>query len=631
MLIIEITQPLKAHLCCLYIPPSRPESYMLEVLHIFNSLPRNTFLLINGDLNCPDIDWDTLSGSSHLNSALCDTLFELGLTQIIREPTHTHGNILDLLVTNQPEQISELLIDKHTCSSTSDHHLITYTIKLKPQNVKKYKTLPQSILLHSKADFASISNYIDRQNLTNQIRHQPITDAWNTFLSTLTTACDLYTPSIRPTTCKSPKWFTPDIKHQINQIRSLRRRIKKNPVPSRLSKLTRMETKLNHTIHSAKLSYETNLACSNSPQSKKLLYNYLNDLSKHNTTPQTIFHNDIPTSCPSSKAEVFNNYFNSVFTRSNYTLPGMEDLPSPPSNQISSISTNQTEVCTILLNLNANKAMGNDGISPHTLKHCAYSLAPALTILFNKCFEHSTIPTEWKIQRIQPIFKSGSKSIVSNYRPISILSVISKTFEQIVHKKIIEFIESIITPAQFGFLRNRSCLTQLLTSYAKTVQSIEDKRTCDTIYLDFSKAFDCIPHNELLLKLWTIGITGPLWLLIHNYLQNRLHFVSIDGAKSSLLPVISGVPQGGVLGPLLFLIYINDLPSVVNHSSIYLFADDSKLLQSITSQESTSDLQSDIDAVITWCKKWKLSLNPHKCSHINFNLSISHKHPQLSM
>ena len=254
----------------------------------------------------------------------------------------------------------------------------------------------------------------------------------------------------------------------------------------------------------------------------------------------------------------------------------MEDLPSPPSNQISSISTNQTEVCTILLNLNANKAMGNDGISPHTLKHCAYSLAPALTILFNKCFEHSTIPTEWKIHRIQPIFKSGSKSIVSNYRPISILSVISKTFEQIVHKKIIEFIESIITPAQFGFLRNRSCLTQLLTSYAKTVQSIEDKRACDTIYLDFSKAFDCIPHNELLLKLWTIGITGPLWLLIHNYLQNRHHFVSIDGAKSSLLPVISGVPQGGVLGPLLFLIYINDLSSVVNHSSIYLFADDSK-------------------------------------------------------
>jgi hypothetical protein len=197
--------------------------------------------------------------SINLNSALCDTLFELGLTQIIREPTHTHGNILDLLVTNQPEQISELLIDKHTCSSTSDHHLITYTIKLKPQNVKKYKTLPQSILLHSKADFASISNYIDRQNLTNQIRHQPITDAWNTFLSTLTTACDLYTPTIRPTTCKSPKWFTPDIKHQINQIRSLCRCIKKKTVQTRLSRLTHMETKLKHSIHSAKLSYETNL------------------------------------------------------------------------------------------------------------------------------------------------------------------------------------------------------------------------------------------------------------------------------------------------------------------------------------------------------------------------------------
>ena len=158
------------------------------------------------------------------------------------------------------------------------------------------------------------------------------------------------------------------------------------------------------------------------------------------------------------------------------------------------------------------------------------------------------------------------------------------------------------------------------------MQAIEDKHSCDTIYLNFSKAFDSFLHNEFLLKLWTIGVTGPLWLLIHNYLQDRQHFVSIDGAKSSLLPVISRVPQGGVLGPLLFLIYVNDLPSVVNHSSIYLFADDLKLLQSITSQDNI-DLQSDIDAVIAWCKKWKLTSNPHKCSLIQFNLSNTPGNP----
>ena len=199
----------------------------------------------------------------------------------------------------------------------------------------------------------------------------------------------------------------------------------------------------------------------------------------------------------------------------------------------------------------------------------------------------------------------------------------SKVLESIIYAKVIPFIYPQLNECQFGFLQNRSCLTQLLSSFSQIYDSLENKNHCDVIYLDFKKAFDSVPHNELLFKLWHVGITGPLWLWFKNYLTSRSHFVLLDFVSSDVhvLPVLSGVPQGSVLGPLLFLIYVNDIPDSVPHSSAYLFADDTKVLKSIQSFNDSLDLQRDIDSLVEWCREWKLSLNEIKCAAVRYSLS----------
>ena len=206
---------------------------------------------------------------------------------------------------------------------------------------------------------------------------------------------------------------------------------------------------------------------------------------------------------------------------------------------------------------------------------------------------------------------------------ISLLSITSKVLESIIYSKTIAFVHPKISKHQFGFLRHRSCTTQLLSPYADIFNLIEKGNTADTIFLDFRKAFDSVPHPELLYKLWQIGITGDLWQFFRCYLSNRHHYVEINKVPSSELPVISGVPQGSILGPLLFLIYINDLPSCIQYSTPYLFADDSKLIYAI-SKFNTNHLQSDINSINQWCNTWKLVINPSKCATCPHQFLLNH-------
>ena len=232
----------------------------------------------------------------------------------------------------------------------------------------------------------------------------------------------------------------------------------------------------------------------------------------------------------------------------------------------------------------------------------------------------STLPREWKIHKIAPLPKKGDLSCVNNYRPISLLCIISKILESIIYKKIISFIRPKLSKTQFGFTKGKSCLSQLLTIFSTINQAADSKNSVDVMYLDFKKAFDSVPHEQLLFKLWQVGIIGPLWKWFRCYLTNRLHYVTIDGYQSSTLPVTSGVPQGSILGPLLFLIYINDLPSCINYSHCLLFADDAKIFQIVTSSHDQLLLQIDLHEIEQWCSTWNLQLNPSKCHVLKFML-----------
>ena len=221
-----------------------------------------------------------------------------------------------------------------------------------------------------------------------------------------------------------------------------------------------------------------------------------------------------------------------------------------------------------------------------------------------------------------PIFKKGNRSSAVNYRPISLTSILCKLCEHIVHSTISTHLDcnSILTNAQHGFRKRRSCETQLLLTLDDLAKGLDDKSQTDMILLDFSKAFDKVPHQRLLLKVSHCGISGSVLAWIEDFLHGRTQRVVLDGQSSSVAPVTSGVPQGSVLGPLLFLIYINDLPDSVASSTVRLFADDTVLYRRISSPADASNLQYDLDALQAWEATWMMEFNPAKCQLLRVTL-----------
>lgn len=238
-----------------------------------------------------------------------------------------------------------------------------------------------------------------------------------------------------------------------------------------------------------------------------------------------------------------------------------------------------------------------------------------LTLIVQESINSGKIPTVWKEARGTPLFKKGEKSNPGNYRPVSLTSIVCKCMEKIVRSSVVEHLitNNLISNAQFGS-NGRSCVLQLLDDMEDWSSYVEEDESWDTIYLDFAKAFDSVPHQRLLRKVSAYGIKGQLLSRIKDFLTERRQYVSVKGEVSSWKNVISGVPQGSVLGPILFIIYINDLPGVIR-STVKIFADDTK----IYNKDSTSDiLQQDLDAFFVWSKLWQLCFNVDKCKTIDF-------------
>jgi hypothetical protein len=272
-------------------------------------------------------------------------------------------------------------------------------------------------------------------------------------------------------------------------------------------------------------------------------------------------------------------------------------------------------VLNLLQKLNPNKASGPDNISPRLLKELAEEVTPMLTKIFQATLEHGTVPKQWTNANVSPIFKKADRSKAANYRPVSLTSVSCKLLEHIILSSIMKHLEgnSLLSDSQHGFRQRRSCETQLVTFVQELVTSLSKGGQVDVIIMDFAKAFDKVPHNQLLGKLHHLGIQGLTLNWIKAFLDNRTQSVIVDGEMSDSAVVTSGVPQGSVLGPILFLCYINDLPDQVS-SSCRLFADDSIVYRKIDKPEDSVTLQQDLDALVAWEAKWGMSFHPDKCT-----------------
>ena len=282
------------------------------------------------------------------------------------------------------------------------------------------------------------------------------------------------------------------------------------------------------------------------------------------------------------------------------------------------------------------------------LKECAAELAPSITQLFNFSLAHGKLPSVWKSANVVPNHKSGERTLAENYRPVSLTSILVKSLERIVHKHVVKFLthHRLLSESQHGFREARSCVTQLLQLLHSWYSSLEKGDSVDVFFLDFAKAFDRVSHHHLLYKLQCYGIQGQLFSWFHDYLSDRTQRVIIGGHSSEWMEVTSGVPQGSILGPFLFLLYINDFPLSVSCNT-ELFADDSVLYRKITTEDDCVKFQDDLLSAASWCDLWKVTLKSEKCKSLhvtkskcplvhqyvlnNDNLSIVNKHKHLGI
>ena len=281
---------------------------------------------------------------------------------------------------------------------------------------------------------------------------------------------------------------------------------------------------------------------------------------------------------------------------------------------LSDISISEEEVVHHLWNLDPSKSPGPDNIPGLILKPCSTVIAPSLCSQFNHSLKTGTLPTEWKSANVTPVHKKNKKEPASNYRPISLLPLISKVLERCVCYRFYDHLHEIINKAQYGFIHSRSCVLQLLTTLHHVGQLLDNNVQTDIIFLDFAKAFDSVDHIILLKKLKSYGISGNMYNWFTDYLHGRKQRVVVDGVASGWSQVTSGVPQGSILGPMLFVLFINDLPDIFPPpTSTGLYADDTKLYNAIKSSHDCDHLQQALSCADDWSKQSNIVFNVSKC------------------
>ena len=329
--------------------------------------------------------------------------------------------------------------------------------------------------------------------------------------------------------------------------------------------------------------------------------------------PGTLRHSD------EEKADILQSQFCSVFTREpEGEIPQLEPRIW---ERLERLVITHEWVLKALMKTNITKSCGPDELHHRMLKELAVELAAPLTQLFNQSLFLGEVPEEWKMANVSPTFKKGSRKVAANYRPVSLISISCKIMEAAVRETILTHLKrnSLLSTRQFVFLGGRSTILQLLTFLDKCVDAISRGNVTDVVYLDFQKAFDTVPHKRLMVKLQAYGISGVILNWINAFLDGRTQRVIVNGIASRKEVVLSGVPQGSVLGPLLFVLYINDLPdTLVSHCM--MFADDTKSFRDITDVVDMNMLQNDLHLMEKWSKTWLLQFHPGKCVVISVGI-----------
>ena len=570
--------------------------------------------LLTGDLNLDSVDWASQSTPNLIHRKFLDTFDDIGLTQIIEEPTHNKGRILDLVLTNNSNIINSVNVLDQNEFIKSDHKAITFSVKLRTPRLKQKK---RKLYNFSKANWDDLNLDLSRINWDFILAYHEPESAWNIFKSILKRSCDKHIPTIVTQAKDQPPWFDSEVHKLCLKKEKYRKLFKNSDSPVHEKKFKDCRKKVKSLI---KDKMRSNFQDEAGPETiSKKFWSYVKFTSKSTRIPETVSYSGKFRSKPADKADLFNQFFFNQFSDSS-----KYDIDINFRNDTSyNYKIDFREVRKLLKSLNQNKSMGPDGISGRVLKMCAGSLAYPITYIYNLSFASGILPSQWKVANIVPIHKKGDKSLVENYRPISLTCIVMKVFEKCIRNELMNRCRDKLHPSQHGFLPGKSCMTQMIPFTNDLSVSLNNNDRTDIIYFDFSKAFDSVNHDIILMKLkYEFKIDGILLKFIKEYLHNRKQSVILGDASSNQLEVLSGVPQGSILGPLLFVLFINDIHSVISPGTkCALYADDTKIWRTIMTESDCLALQNDITALDNWSKTNLMKFHPFKCKV----LSVTHK------
>ena len=590
-----------------------------SVSHI-KSLARNSdsvTINVAGDFNLGDIDWhDESVPPGSVNKQACevfiDTLHDHHLTQLQKEPSR-EDRVLDLICSNKPSLAKCVT----TTPGISDHLAVVCDNNITPAYHKK---APRTVYMFSKANWGKMREAAKTfaASFITHLDQFSVDENWVRFKDHILSSVKAHVPSKTASRRQHLPWLTPELKRKTRRKHRMYRRARRNGNPGKMAEYKRFQRQTAKDIKRAKSSFVRDHICGKIGEGDtKPFWKFIKAQRQESVGIPPLKHRGSLYTDAKSKAAILLGEFKSVFSR--------EDTSSIPwlgpnrsvKGTIPPLLIQSPGVQKLLSKLNPSKSSGPDGIAGRVLRELACELAPALTALFTQTLQQGTVPREWREAIISPIFKKGDVHNPANYRPVSLTCIVSKVMEHILCKHMLDHLEhhGALTALQHGFRRGRSCETQLLLTIDDLVRSYDRKHQVDVGILDFSRVFDTVPHERLLGKLAHCGVRGPILDWVRSFLSDRKMRVAVDGVYSPWAGVTSGVPQGTILGPLLFLIYINDLPDCVTEGTIVrLFADDCLVYRVIHSHDDQVILDKDLASLQKWSERWGMSFNPRKCN-----------------
>lgn len=586
-----------------------------------------THKVVIGDFNYPQIDWHTESSTvsnDHIASkflkASKDSFFYQHQITPTRHRVGQRANTLDLVFTNSEELVSDLKVEAPL--GKSDHFSLLITL-----SVTASKTEKKSKRNFRKMNTTIVKDILGKIDWKKNLEEKNVNDSWNYIKEQINCAIEKSTPMTNSSGKKGKPWMNPEtltvVREKHKQFRKWHKSEEKDEKTIAYKKAN---NKARKACRKANKAYERKIA-EESKKNPKLFYSYANSKMKSKSGIADLTKEDgSKTKTDEEKAELLNKFFQSVFTIENDSqLPYFEDYEY--ENITEDIDFSIDTIKKLLAKLDKNKAQGPDGIPPSLLSEAAEELAEPIGVLFRKSLESGQLPKDWKTANISPIFKKGNKSAVNNYRPVSLTCILCKTMEKLIRETILNHLlqNGIISPHQHGFVPGKSCITQLLESIDDWTSILEEGGSVDIVYMDFQKAFDSVPHKRLLKKLSACGIGGKILRWVEDFLSERKQTVVINGIRSEERDVTSGIPQGSVLGPLLFVVYINDLPKELK-SVAKLFADDTKLYCRSDIDSASENLQQDLDKLNEWSQNWLLRFHPDKCCVLKLGKENNHEY-----